>query len=256
MHAGNRSLVLVFGTAVILAACHKDPPLPTVGPKPQQVLQLTVKPVWNGAAFNKDSVYAAAGNQRIRVDQLKFYLSPVELTTAEDSTQPLFDVDLFDVTNGPVERTLHVPQGHYSGLKLGLGLPYALNHRDIATIPPNDPTGNNSGMYWNWASLYKFVIFTGKFDSDPNGTGVPPNTFDIHTGLDTCYRSRELPLLLDVDATDTARITIDVDIAHFFSDGNQVLDLSQGALWHGMEDINIALRVANLQIASFSAQAE
>lgn len=248
---------LALASLLLFSGCKKDPEVPTP-PAPEvntQVVKLTVKPTWNGTPFDKNTVYAAAGDQRIKVTELKFYLAPLGLTNG-DETYQLFDAGLFNVTNGPLYRTLSVPVGNYQSVKLGLGLPYDLNHRDLATIPPNDPTGNNSGMYWSWATMYRFVIFSGKFDNDPNGTGEPPFTFDLHTGLDTCYRSREIPFNLNVTTSDTVRLTVNVDISRFFTDGSQVLQLSEGAIWHGMEDINIGLKAADLQIAAFSIEGE
>ena len=189
-YAGPATLIILL---LLATSCIKDPPVPGM-PEPARVpLKLHVTPVWNGATFSKDSVYLAAGGQRIQVDQLKFYLSPVVLESPAGGYQ-LLDADLFNLTDGAEHRVLDVPARNYHGLHLGLGLPHALNHQDLASIPPNDPLGNNSGMFWNWASQYRFVIFSGKWDSLPGAEGVPPFIFDLHTGLDTCYRVRTLPI--------------------------------------------------------------
>lgn len=248
--------ILGLAALALLPGCRKDPPVPLPPAPPKAVLKLTVQPVWGGEPFDKNTVYPAAGGQRIRVSGLKFFLAPLELA-GTDTTCQVFDADLFDVTNGALHRTLSVPAGHYQSVRLGLGLPYALNHRDLATIPPNAPTGNNGGMYWDWGSQYRFVMFSGKFDSDPDGEGELPYTFDLHIGLDTCYRTRELPLALDAAADDTLKLTVRVDIARFFTDGDRVLDLSQGAMWHGDPDfLPLALLVADLQAAALSVHAE
>ena len=235
-------------------SCRRDPPVPVPPPHPSTVLKLTVEPLWNGAAFNKELVYSAAGSQRVKVTLVKFFLSPLDLA-GDSAAASLIDADLFDVTNGPQVRLYTVPTGFYNSLNLGLGLPPALNHRDIATIPPNAPTGNNSGMYWSWATLYRFMLFEGKFDSIPGGQGEPPFNFSIHTGLDTCYRTRSFPVQLVASEADTARLTITVDIARFFSDGTQVLQLSQGAMWHGeVDELGIGLKAADLQAAALGTQ--
>lgn len=247
---------LVPASLVLLSSCRKDPEHPAAQEVVQVPVQLTVNPVWDGAAFDKDTVYAAAGGQRIQVTELKFFLAPLELT-GPDATAVMFDADLFNVTNGAEHRSLSVPAGTYHEAHFGLGLPYALNHRDLATIPPNDPTGNNSGMYWSWGTQYRFVIFSGRFDSDPGGTGIPPYTFDLHTGLDTCYRSRSLPLHVDAMEGDTLRLLLTVDIARFFTDGTEVLNLADGAVWHGDPDqLPLVLKAADLQIKAFSAALE
>ena len=248
--------VPVAVAVLLFTSCRKDPAVPAPPVVPVPVVKLTVKPVWNGAPFNKDSVYIAAGDQRAKVSLVKFYLADLDLTSS-NGTARLFDADLFDVTNGPLYRVLTAPAGNYSSLHVGLGLPPELNHRDLATIPPEAPTGNNSGMYWSWATMYRFVLFTGRFDSDVNGTGEPPFQFDIHTGRDTCYRERNFPFPLMITTADTARITITVDIARFFTDGNQTLDLSQGAVWHGEpEGLDLGLKMADLESAALGAEPE
>lgn len=216
-------------------------------------LKLMVEPTWNGVPFNKNTTYfVAETGHRIRVNELKFYLAPLEIATAETTVQ-LFDVALFSLENGPEERWLSIPAGEYGSLHFGLGLPYALNHRDLATIPPNAPTGNNSGMYWEWGTQYRFVVWSGRWDSDPGGAGELPFIFDLHTGLDTCYRTRTIPMLLHAVPGDTAHLRIDVDLARFFGDGEQTLDLSEGSTWHGdPQFLPLALKVADLQVAAIS----
>lgn len=250
---------LSFLSALLfLAACTKDPELPATGAEggTEGLLKLTVKPVWQGGPFHKDSVYLAAGGQRIRISELKFYLAPLALEDASGLHQ-VFNVDLFQVASGAETRVAAVPSGTYHAVHWGLGLPYDLNHLDLATIPVNAPMGNNSGMYWEWATMYKFVIFSGHFDSDPSGAGAPPFLFDIHTGLDTCYRTRTVPYNLTVTADDTTRLTVNVDIARFFTDGSRILDLSQGAMWHGdVNFLSLPLLAADLQSAALSITPE
>lgn len=217
-------------------------------------LELTVRPTWNGNPFDKQTTYVAAGNQRVKVSLVKFFLAPLGLN-GDRGTVQVKDADLFDVTNGPQFRVFPLPAGTYYTLHLGLGLPPALNHRDIATIPPNAPTGNNSGMYWDWGSQYRFMLFEGHFDTIPDGAGDPPFAFSIHTGRDTCYRTRAIPVNLTATVSDTARLTINVDIARFFTNGNEVLQLSQGAMWHGeVDQLGLGLKAADLQAASLSVE--
>jgi len=236
---------------LVLSGCRKDPDTPAViGP----VLKLTVRPLWNGLAFDKTQVHLTPTAQRVRPTLVKFYLADFTLVSGGTEHQ-LFDADLFDVTNGPLTRVLSAPTGDQQEVRFGLGLPPVLNHRDISTIPPNDPLGNNSGMYWGWASMYRFMLFEGHFDNDPYGTGEPADNFSLHTGLDTCYRTRSIPIDLHIDADDTMRLTVDVDIAKFFINGTDTLDLSQGAQWHGDVDyIDVGLKVATLESDAFSAE--
>jgi hypothetical protein len=236
---------------VLLSGCRKDPPTPEVI---GSVLKLTVRPVWNGFPFDKTRIHLTPAAERVRITLVKFYLADFTLVSGGKDRR-LFDADLFDVTNGPLTRVFSAPTGDQQELRFGLGLPPVLNHRDISTIPPNDPTGNNSGMYWDWASMYRFVLFSGHFDNDANATGEPPYNFDIHTGHDTCYRTRSIPIDLHLDADDTMRLTLNVDIARFFTNGTDTLDLSQFAIWHGEADnLENGLKVATLESDAFSVQ--
>jgi hypothetical protein len=251
-HTPFTPVLLTLAVAGTFTSCRKDPALPV---EVRPVIRLTVDPLWNGAPFNKDSAYVTAGGQRVQVDLLKFYLSDLALTTS-GSTERLFAADLFNITDGPEQRWLTAEAGTWSGVRFGLGLPYELNHRDLATIPPNDPLGNNSGMYWDWALMYKFAIFDGRFNNDVGSPSLP-FLFSFHTGLDTCYRVRSFTLPLRTGSGDTLRLTLNVDLARFFTDGNQVLDLSQGAIWHGEPDLlPLALKVVDLQAAAISVDTE
>lgn len=249
---------LITTALLLFTSCKKDPedPASVVQPIAMSVVKLTVKPVWANAPFDKNAVYGSAGGQRVQTTLLKFYLSPLELV-ANGTAQRLFDADLFDVTNGAVQRVLSIPAGNYQSLRLGLGLPPEINHIALNTIDPNAPTGSNSGMYWSWASMYRFVIFEGHFDNDLVATGPLPFNFSLHTGRDTCYRARTFPLPITATGADTTRITINVDVSRFFTDGNQVLDLSQGAVWHGEPDgFALGMKVADLEIGALSVEAE
>jgi hypothetical protein len=238
-------------TLLVLSGCRKDPPTPTViGP----VLKLTVRPVWNGLPFDKTQVHLTPTAQRVRPTLVKFYLA--DFTLVSDGTEhQVFDADLFDVTNGPLTRVLSAPAGDQQELRFGLGLPPELNHRDISTIPPNAPTGNNSGMYWSWGTMYRFVIFSGHFDNDPNATGDLPYDFDLHTGFDTCYRTRSIPIDLHLGVDDTMRLTLDVDIAKFFINATDTLDLSQTAIYHDTgSPIAVGIKLADLESDAFSVE--
>ncbi len=250
--------ILLVAALLLITSCKKDPAEPEPVPLPgtASVVKLTVKPMWADAPFDKNAIYESAGGQRVQTTLLKFYISPLELVSSGTSHR-LFDADLFDVTNGPLQRVFSVAPGNFQSLQLGLGLPPEINQLPLNSIPVDAPTGSNSGMYWSWASMYRFVIFEGHFDNDLAATGPPPFNFALHTGRDTCYRTRSFPFAFSASEDDTVRITISVDLSRFFTDGNQVLDLSQGAVWHGEPDgLALGMKVADLEIGALSVEVE
>ncbi|HEX2615978.1 MAG TPA: MbnP family protein [Flavobacteriales bacterium] len=249
-----RTLLAVLTTLCLLAACKRDPEVPEPTQPPGAALgtvKLTVVPVWNGGPFDKNVVYHNAAGQRVQVQVLKFYLAPLNLLDASGEHQ-LFEADLFDVVNGSQTRVVKAPISTYSVLRFGVGLPEYLNHGDITLIDPNAPLGNNSGMYWTWATMYRFALFEGRFDTLTGATGPLPYQFAYHTGMDTLYRRDVLPLALEVDSTDTARITLQVDVARFFTNGTDTLDLTEGASFHGeVSNLGLGIRIADLERDAF-----
>lgn len=83
-------------------------------------------------------------------------------------------------TNAAVVGT--VPPGDYDGIKFVLGVPYELNHADVATAP--SPL-NLSAMFWNWNGGYKFM----RVDSKPTAL---PDPFNMHLGSTMCTGDPEL----------------------------------------------------------------
>lgn len=241
-----------------LAGCRRDPEVvptdpPDAGGVDAGVLRITFRPLWNGEDFEKTNVYLSAANERVLIQQVKFFLSP--LVFAGDTSVTASGAMLLNVVDGPVQRVLELPSGVYDSLYFGLGLPYDLNHADVTGIDPSSDLGAGTGMYWTWATMYRFVVFEGRYDTDPAGTGTPPYQFSLHTGRDECYRDRTIAAPVALTPGDTTDLVIDVDIARFFTDGDQVLDLSQGPQSHGeAQNLTPALRLSDLAVQAINAQ--
>ncbi len=77
-------------------------------------------------------------------------------------------------TNAVVVGT--APPGDYDGIAFKVGVPFALNHQDVAVAP--SPL-NLSGMFWNWLGGYKFI----RIDSLPTGSDA---AFNLHLGSTEC----------------------------------------------------------------------
>lgn len=84
-------------------------------------------------------------------------------------------------TNAVVTGT--VPGGTYDGLKLNLGVPFALNHQDVSTAPP--PL-NIQSMFWNWLPGYKFMRIDVRPTTMVDG-GVAPS-WNFHLGSTMCMQ--------------------------------------------------------------------
>ncbi len=81
----------------------------------------------------------------------KWQVQNVALLDFEDGTGKCSDAGNADV-NGEITGT--VPDGSYNGILFDLGVPFDMNHDDLAAAPT--PL-NVSAMYWAWSIGYKFV---------------------------------------------------------------------------------------------------
>lgn len=238
-----------LGALTLLAGCTKDPAWP-----PKQQVRLVVRPVWNGTPFHKTDAHITPAQERVLVQQVKFFLSRITLL-GKGTASTVSPVEILDITDGEQVRFGSVDVGAYDSLRFGLGLPPELNHGDITAVVPPSPLDFSQGMYWTWATMYRFMLFDGRYDTNAAGTGVPPYQFSIHTGRDTCYRERTIPLPLVVGQRASAEIVLDVDIGRFFGNGDQVLRLSDGPQSHGEpQSLAVAAKLSDLAIAAINAE--
>jgi len=117
-----------------------------------------------------------AEDSQIEFQDLRFYVSNVRLINAAgeevaleldgDSQWQHENVTLLDFEDGSAlcaqsgneamntQITGTAPDGDYTGLVYNVGVPFDLNHADVATAPA--PL-NVSSMWWNWQAGYKHV---------------------------------------------------------------------------------------------------
>src|SRR6185436_20770129 len=119
--------------ALVLGGCKKDP-----DPYGAGTLRLTLMPTWGGSTFDAQDDYHDVLDHRLQVQLLKFYLGDIT-ALGNGGGELLEDIDLFELTNGPATREWVLPQGNYSALRFGVGVPEALNHSDPVQYPNEHP---------------------------------------------------------------------------------------------------------------------
>lgn len=138
------------------------------------------------------------------VADLRFYISEVRLlrrdgtsvplrlkTTAYQHTSGQHHVALIDLenatgsckgdaaTNSVIRGT--VPKGSYTGVRMTLGVPFALNHSDVPAAPA--PL-NIQAMAWSWQAGRKFAKIEV---TDPGGAAPwAAKLFTVHLGSTGC----------------------------------------------------------------------
>ena len=180
------------------------------------------------------------------VKDLRFYISNVKLlkrgggeealtlaTTdsfnASKGSDSVTLIDLEDKTGSCADGTVAMnkfikgtaPDGDYVGVKMTLGVPFALNHTDqsadTSVTPAVINNAVNPGMAWSWAGGRKFTKI-----EVTNAAWTAP-TFTVHLGstgctgtnpaagqVDSCSRPNRLDFSFASFNPDTQKVAVDV----------------------------------------------
>lgn len=141
-----------------------------------------------------------ADEAEISFSDFRFYVSNIQLLTAEGESVPLElaqdglwqleGVALLDfedgsetcseignaALNGMVSGT--APEGDYVGVSFDMGVPFALNHLDVTAAA--SPL-NIAALWWNWQGGYKFIRIDLMTDATESEAA-----YNIHLGSTGC----------------------------------------------------------------------
>ncbi|MDX9749481.1 MAG: hypothetical protein RBT71_00170 [Flavobacteriales bacterium] len=234
--------------ALLLTACHKAPPTGDA------TLRITLVPEWDGAPFQSHTEYSNFMGYRTSVELLTMYFSDATLS-GDGSPVMAKDVELFRLTDGPATAHWPVQSGTWTTLEAGLGVPDALNFADPANYPAGHPLSVNQGTYWTWATGYRFVMFEGRYDTDPAGTGPLITTYAIHPGTASNYMpfAIELPGGLHIAPGDTADVVLHVAVDRFFVSDTDTIDLATENTAHG-NNHPLQMKLMRNVVKSFTVQ--
>lgn len=203
-------LNLSFLAAAALTACGGGSG-GAVDPQPQNVV-LEFAAVAGHTPIACGTVVRGLGTGAVdaQVKDLRFYISEVALLKADGTAVPLalganddwnvtagaHRVTLIDLenatgacsggtaaTNAFVRGT--VPAGQYVGLKMAMGVPFALNHTLYSDVNTAKPPLDIAAMAWSWQAGRKFSKIEVTDPAGANGTWSA-KTFTVHLGSTGC----------------------------------------------------------------------
>ncbi|AKF04835.1 MbnP family copper-binding protein [Sandaracinus amylolyticus] len=127
-----------------------------------------------------------------------------------------------------------VPAGDYVGLRFRIGVPFALNHADLTSLP--SPL-NRTSLFWSWRGGHLF------FSGVTRTAGDAPNTHFTHVGSTMCSGDPAMGMpvtgcarpnrpSIDLDGFDPESDAIIVDLAEVKAD----VDVATGAGCHSFTD--------------------
>lgn len=246
--------VLVLGFSLVsLSSCKSDDDRhePT-GPS---VISLRFESRFLGQPYTINQRATNIHDCTFEVSTVKFYLSNITLHGTGGNIV-LSEIELIDLANTSTFPDFEVPAGSYSGLSFDLGVPAQLNgtqNPDFTTalFDANHPLSESNGMYWAWATGYRFFTFEGHFDTIPNDDELLPEVFSFHTGLDTLFRNiPEFQTSIELPKGATKEIRFSLSIDSLFATSTDTLDLRQDRSFHG-NNLDIGIRAANNSMKSF-----
>jgi hypothetical protein len=244
VHSGTSNAMMKQGRILTMAvmllalsACKPDKPIPPtpIPPAPTTgVLRITLVPEWEGDPLERFFEYRNFMEYRTTVEVLKLYLGDVRLVDGVD-TLAIKDVDLFDLGNGAVSKYWPVKAGSWSGLRMALGVPDELNYADPANYGSGHPLSVSNGTYWTWATGYRYVVFEGRYDTDPSSTGTLVTSYAIHPGMEPSYLEFDLLPVpgVTIVAGDTTEVRVRVAVDRFFHSEEFQIDLETENTAHG-----------------------
>jgi hypothetical protein len=216
---------------VVVQGCKNEPEV-----KNPATVNVIFKTSWLGGDFAVEQVYFDAFGNRVRIDKLDSYYSMLTLVKDDGSELVLRD---FLRLNHANENKLSflVPDGTYTKLKFGIGIPRDYNKdQDPAQYPNSNPlsVAGSQGMFWNWNTGYIFSKMEGK--ADTTGTDGTPLLLPvaIHAGDDSSFREVESDeFAIQMEAGVTKDIIIDIRMDRILGYGNNNgIDVASEAITH------------------------
>ena len=173
---------------------------------------ISFQATYDGAQLEKDKEYQL-GNTPLFFESSRLYLSDITLLKG-DQRFLISEIEYLDFTPTnasfatPKITFKNVPEGEYTGIRLGYGVKPILNARTPSNFPAGHPLSVEID-YWSGWDSYIFSVLDGKADS--NNDGVKNLSFSYHCGSDAVYKNFEFSYPISVkDGEPGAKISFDM----------------------------------------------
>lgn len=220
------SVVIMLSMVCVLAYGCKDDPdeetpeTPTPVPTAEKGITFTstgaltfnINHMFDSSALQlSPTQYVTAANDTIKVTQLSYYITNIELTTKQGTKVRLGNANLINfIPPAASSFTLNnIPAGTYTNIAYLIGVDSTRN----STGTNQGDLDPNLGMYWAWSTGYVFVRLKGRFSSAETGY-----SFDIGGTSNVMSASHDLSGFKKSGTT--ARLILDMDVANIFNTPN------------------------------------
>ena len=222
------------------------------------VITVDIDFVYNDSAFVINKIYDYPLDYDLKIEQLKLYLSNVYLKKENGQIIPLSSIRFIDASAEGNKINVQIPEGVYNKFAYSIGVPQELNGTqnpdfDAALYSSDHPLSLNNGMYWTWASGYRFVLLDGRVNTDPTVDEEFETLLSIHTGKEYSYRSKELPIQLSAAEDAQVHLSLVFDVEKFLAGDSDVIDIAVDNQSHGTNEA-LANRLSDNVVNAVSIQ--
>lgn len=200
---------IVSGFLLMSSSCEEEGLLPGE-------LNIEFVLVQNGEEFALGDHFTNSNLDSVRLDKLRFYLANLALP---GSNKKLSSVEIIDFESGKTQlRYGGLTPGIYTGLTLGVGLDSVKNASNPLDFSGKHPLSAYWGMYWSWASKYRFVVLEGR--GNENGTigGSDDILISIHTGGSENYQATSFNNAFEIPSGGRYDMVIEIDVDKIWGD--------------------------------------
>ncbi len=217
-----RTLVLLLLSFTFMTACKDNDE-----PVNRDNFTVTFKVLYDGQPLEKYVNYPY-GDKYIMFDKFNTYLSDLTLLKGAEEVK-LSDIEWVDFTPdfAPDDKAVSVsfkytvPDGDYTGVKIGYGVRADLNAKKPADFLVGHPLYLENEYWTGWKS-YIFTKIQGEFDVDGDNS-TDTNIF-YHCGSDAVYNTATMNR--DIRVSGDGTLEIEFDLKKLFTFNGQLLDLT------------------------------
>ncbi|MDX1911253.1 MAG: MbnP family protein [Saprospiraceae bacterium] len=243
-----RIFLLALVSGLFFSACEKNHTHESGVP-----FTISYKATYDGEQLTKYKNYPyGTAAYPLQFSRFSTYLSDIELIKADGSTHRLTEIEWVEFTPDNASTDLsaipaitynNVPEGEYTGIRIGYGVKPSLNAKVPADFSGNHPLAREL-EYWSGWDSYIFNKIEGQGDADNNGA------FDhfllFHCGSDAVYKVYEFSLPIHVHAGHPGlNVTFDLKKLFILADGSWYDIVTNHATSNNPNDISVALVLMN-----------
>ncbi|MBD8489952.1 hypothetical protein IFO69_14440 [Echinicola sp. CAU 1574] len=230
-------------------------------------LSLQISHTFGEEAFHLDQEYTATNGATFKFNELRYWISNVELTKENGETFKVADSyyliqnmkeqvvqDRFVLPDSVRETVVlkNIPAGTYTGISFAVGIDPMYNDDLTQTAGELNALQNMSYSSWMWFTSYIFTKLKGT-----TSQGGEEVAFSFETGSNDCYRNINLQLEEPIMISDKMgdEITVQNDIEKLFSDINFDGDLMSGTQYViGATKPELMMKLSNNYQAAFTVE--